>query len=80
MESVDVPETAVITPFGLFEFLRKPFGLCNAQTFQRFIDQVLRGLPHSYAYIDDILIASTTKEDHKFTSDRSSHVSESMGS
>ena len=66
VESVDVPKTAVITPFGLFEFLRMPFGLRNAaQTFQRFIDQVLRGLPHSYAYIDDILIASTTKEDHK---------------
>ena len=66
VESVDVPKTAVITPFGLFEFLRMPFGLRNAaQTFQRFIDQVLCGLPHRYAYIDDILIASTTKEDHK---------------
>ena len=66
MESVDVPKTAVITPLGLFEFLRMPFGLRNAaQTFQRFIDQVLRGLPHSYADIDDILIASPAKEDHK---------------
>jgi len=61
----DVPKTAVITPFGLFEFLRMPFGLRNAaQTFQRFIDQVLRGLPYCCAYLDDLLIASSTQEEH----------------
>ena len=66
VEPTDVPKTAVITPFGLFEFLRMPFGLRNAaQTFQRFIDQVLRGLHFCYAYIDDLLIASTTPEEHQ---------------
>lgn len=43
-----------------------PFGLRNAaQTFQRFIDQVLRGLPFCYAYIKDLLIASASPEQHK---------------
>ena len=38
-----------------------PFGLRNAaQTFQRFMDQVLRGVTSAYAYIDDILIVSPT--------------------
>ena len=61
----DIPKTAVTTPFGLFEFLRMPIGLRNAaQTFQRFIDQVLQGLDHTYAYIDDVLIASPTLESH----------------
>ena len=61
----DIPKTAITTPFGLFEFVRMPFGLRNAaQTFQRFMDQVLRGLPFAYAYIDDTLIASSTPEEH----------------
>ena len=61
----DVPKTAVTTPFGLFEFVRMPFGLRNAaQTFQRFMDQVLRGIPSVYVYIDDVLIASATPEQH----------------
>ena len=42
-----------------------PFGLRNAaQTFQRFIDQVLRGLYFAYTYIDDVLIASSSEEEH----------------
>ena len=43
-----------------------PFGLRKAaQTFQQFIDQVLQGLECCYAYINDLLIASLTPEDHK---------------
>lgn len=62
----DIFKTAVITPFGLFEFVRMPFGLRNAaQTFQRFMQQVLRGLDFVFIYLDDILIASTSLEEHK---------------
>ncbi|BHF61290.1 hypothetical protein SprV_0100426300 [Sparganum proliferum] len=66
IEASDVPKTAVTTPFGLFEFTRMPFGLRNAtQTFQRSIDQVLRGLDFVYAYIDDLLVASTDAAEHE---------------
>ncbi|XP_075535236.1 uncharacterized protein LOC142570790 [Dermacentor variabilis] len=62
----DVPKTAITTPFCLFEFLRMPFGLRNSgQTFQRFINGVLHGLDFCHAYLDDLLIASTSPDEHE---------------
>ena len=56
----------VATPFGLYKFLNMSFGLSNTtHTFQHFIDQVLRSLPFTYAYIDDLLIASSSADEHK---------------
>jgi hypothetical protein len=61
----DIHKTAVITPFGLWEFLRMPFGLRNAgQSFQRFMDEVLSGLDFAFCYLDDILIGSSTPDEH----------------
>jgi hypothetical protein len=55
----DICKTAIITPFGLFEYVRMPFGLRNAgQTFQRLMDKVLQGLDFVFIYLDDVLIAS----------------------
>ena len=66
VEPSDIPKTAITTSFGLYEFVRMPFGLRNAaQTFQRFIDQVLHGLHFSFAYIDDVLLASKTPAEHQ---------------
>ena len=62
----DIPKTAITTPFGLFECPFMSFGLRNAaQTCQRFMDEVLRGLDFLYVYIDDILIASSTEEEYQ---------------
>lgn len=61
----DIAKTAVITPIGLFEYVKMCFGLRNAaQTFQRFIDQVLRGLDCAFAYLDDVFIASENEVTH----------------
>ncbi|GFQ96554.1 retrovirus-related Pol polyprotein from transposon opus [Trichonephila clavata] len=41
------------------------FGLRNAPaTFQRFITEVLCGLDFVFPYLDDVLVASSTEEDH----------------
>lgn len=63
----DIPKTAITTPFGLFEFPYMTFGLRNAaQTFQRFIDEVLRGFDgFCFGYLDDILLYSSSEEEHK---------------
>lgn len=60
----DKPKTTIITPFGLFKFLHMTFGLKNAlQTLRRIINEVLLSLDFVYAYIDDILIASSSFEE-----------------
>jgi hypothetical protein len=62
----DIEKTAIITPFGLFEFVRMPFGLRNAgMTFQRLMDSLLGDLPFAFVYLDDILVASINEDVHR---------------
>lgn len=66
VENSSIPKTAIITPFGLFEFTCMQFGLRNAaQTFQRFMHEVTRGLDFCFSYIDDLLIASSNYQEHQ---------------
>ena len=70
MNEEDIPKTAVCTPFGLFEWLRMPYGLKgSSQTFQRFLDGILRELNNNgdlkiFGYVDDILVGSTCEDQH----------------
>ena len=59
-------KTAIYTEFGLYEFVRMPFGLKNAPAvFQRFIDMVFHDLkPFTHVYIDDVIIFSDTLTAH----------------
>ena len=66
MHSEDIPKTAIATPFGLFEFVWMPFGLKMAvQTFQRLMDIVTARLSGVFVYLDDVLVASATAEQHE---------------
>ena len=65
MAQDDVPKTAIITPFGLFKFLRMPFSLKNAaQAFQRLMDGILRQVAFAFVYSDDVLVASPDPATH----------------
>jgi hypothetical protein len=61
----DIPKTATITPFGLFEYFFTPFGLSNAaQTFKRMMDHTTDGLEGVFAYLDDSRVSSPDRLTH----------------
>lgn len=63
----DKPKTAFCTPFGLFEWNRMPFGLCNAPgTFQRLMQRMFGGqqCQSLLLYLDDIVVFSSSVSQH----------------
>ena len=59
------PLTAFKTRQGLYQFCVMPFGLMNAPaTFSRLMRQVLDGLPNIFCYLDDVLVATNTWDEH----------------
>ena len=63
----DVYKTAVLTPAGLFEFVRMPFGLRTAGcTLQKFMDSIFADLDEFvYVYCDDIVVFSEDETEHR---------------
>ena len=67
MKEEDKQKTAFITKYGLFQFTRMSFGLCNAPaTYARAMQLVLRGLTWDIvlAFLDDILVMGKDFESH----------------
>ena len=59
--------TFTVGSMGVYEFLRMPYGLCNAPaTFQRLMQNCLGELNLTYAliYLDDVIVFSQTEEEH----------------
>jgi len=64
--SLDRPKTAFVTPQGLFQFRRCPFGFTNSPAvFQRAMNEIFHeGLyKRCVIYIDDILVYGKTEEE-----------------
>ena len=63
----DKAKTAFCTPFGLFEFNRMPFGLCNVPgTFQCLMERMFGDQRYQSVllYLDDVIIFSSTFSQH----------------
>ena len=57
--------TTINTHKGLYKFTRLPFGVASAPAiFQRTMETLLKDLPMTCMYIDDILVAGKTPQDH----------------
>ncbi|KAL7834748.1 hypothetical protein SRHO_G00289950 [Serrasalmus rhombeus] len=55
----------ISTQKGLFCFNCLPFGVASSPAlFQKAMDQVLLGLPHTHCYLDDILVSGPDKQTH----------------
>ena len=56
---------APVTPDHFLQYTVMAFGMCNAPaTFQRLVNTVLVGLPNCNAYLDDLIIYTSTWEEH----------------
>jgi len=67
MDPNDIFKTAFKTPFGMFEWLVMPQGLCNGPaSCQRYMNYVLRKYigRFCYVYLDDIVFWSDSIEEH----------------
>ena len=67
MSEEDKKKTAFTSHFGIFQFLRMPFGLKNApMTFQRAIDIILAPFKWQsvMVYLDDVIVFSNNADQH----------------
>ena len=57
--------TAFLTPDGLMRYTRVPFGLVSSgSAFQKLLSHLLQGIKCCGHYLDDILVAGSTQQEH----------------
>ena len=65
LDKSSIPKTVFNSPFGKFEYVKVPFGLAQAPAyFQELMTGILKDLPFTTAYLDNIIIFSKTPQKH----------------
>ena len=67
ISKADQQKTAFVTPWGLYQWIRVPFGLKNAPScFQRFMEETFDGLRDESAmpFLDDVIVFSKSFNNH----------------
>ena len=65
LDKSSIPKTAFNSPFGKYEYVKVPFRLAQAPAyFQELMTGILKDFNFAIAYLDDIIIFSTTAEEH----------------
>ena len=65
LDKSSIPKIAFNSPFGKYEYVKVPFGLAQAPTyFQELMTGILKDFNFAIAYLDDIIIFSTTVKEH----------------
>ncbi len=67
LDKDSIEKTAFSCEFGHYEYVRMPFGLCNAPAvFQRLMNRVLHGLIGKgvFVYLDDICVYAKSRQEH----------------
>ena len=67
LDKSSIPKTAFNSPLGKYEYVKVPFGLAQAPAyFQELMTGILKDFNFAIAYLDNIIIFSTTAEEHLF--------------
>ena len=65
LDKSSMPKLAFNSPFGKYEYIDVPFGLTQAPAyFQELTTGILKDFNFAIAYLDHIIIFSTTTEEH----------------
>lgn len=65
LDSKSADKCCFSTPFGIYQFLRCPFGLSSApELFQKVNETIFSGIKNVLKYLDDLLVVGDTEAEH----------------